>query len=129
MRNPVDHARFVVGQQHGPVRQRQAFGGTVYGVEEIHLDRIMDIPAPAVIADVIAIEDSLERYLGDERTWADRHCRGVATAAIAAPKPLRVTVYYSEITARTARPSTRPVSEASPLGMSSASTGQVCAFA
>ena len=39
--------------------------------------------APAVIADVIAIEDSLAAYLDDSRTWAASHCRGIASAAIA----------------------------------------------
>jgi len=39
--------------------------------------------APAVIADVIAIEDSLAAYLDEPRTWAASHCRGIASAAIA----------------------------------------------
>lgn len=39
--------------------------------------------APAVIAEVIAIEDSLAAYLAEPRTWAASHCRGVASAAIA----------------------------------------------
>jgi glycogen phosphorylase len=39
--------------------------------------------APAVIADVIAIEDSLAAYLSEPRTWAASHCRGIASAAIA----------------------------------------------
>lgn len=39
--------------------------------------------APHIIADVIAIEDSLARYLNEPRTWAASHCRGVANAAIA----------------------------------------------
>src|SRR5436190_13240559 len=33
--------------------------------------------APAVIADVIAIEDSLAAYLAESRTWAASNCRGV----------------------------------------------------
>jgi starch phosphorylase len=51
-------------------------------VRDVTPDRL-EGAAPAVIADLIAIEDSLERYLGDKRTWADRHCRGIATASIA----------------------------------------------
>ncbi len=39
--------------------------------------------APAVIADVIAIEDSLAAYLADTRTWAASHCHSVVSAAIA----------------------------------------------
>lgn len=39
--------------------------------------------AAAVLPDLIAIEDSLAAYLGQSQTWAARHCRGVATAAIA----------------------------------------------
>lgn len=38
---------------------------------------------PSVLADVIAIEDSLAAYLGEPRTWAASHCHGVATASIA----------------------------------------------
>jgi glycogen phosphorylase len=38
---------------------------------------------PAVIADVIAIEDTLAAYLSEPRTWAASHCRGIASSAIA----------------------------------------------
>ena len=39
--------------------------------------------APSILPDLIAIEDSLAEYLGEPRTWAASHCRGVANAAIA----------------------------------------------
>ncbi len=38
---------------------------------------------PAVIADVIAIEDSLAAYLGEQRTWAAANARGITSSAIA----------------------------------------------
>ena len=46
-------------------------------------DKTLTNAAPGIIAEIIAIEDSLARYLGEPRTWAARHCRGVANAAIA----------------------------------------------
>ena len=38
--------------------------------------------APAIVAGLIAIEDSLARYLAEPRTWAASHCGGITSGAI-----------------------------------------------